>query len=474
MKKDIFIFLFVCLANISCAYAQTHTIDSLKHLLQTEKQDSERCLLLERLSDEYSVMKPDSALLMAQQGLALAKQINFKEGEVYCLFTTGDMLANAGSDAKALELLLQALIKSETINEQWLSGNILRSIANVYGDQGDWKKALEYNLMARDIAAAMHDLDRQMVCTINLGDNYEKLNQLDSARFFTEQGYDYAVKNRITYIIGLTLNNLGNIYSKMQQPAVAMGNYRLSLPYSLEENANDLICETTLGMAKLFRQQHQEDSCLYYARLSYAIAQKAGFIKYALNAGNFLVDYYKQHHVVDSAYAYLSVVSAAKDSMFSQEKIREIQSLSFDETMRQQEIAAGNTAEKLRHKNNLEVLGITAGILILIGLFFVLSQSFVVHERWIKFLGIIGLLVVFEYLYIFIDPYVIKITNESPLWMLLALVLIAVVLEPIHHRIEHWITHKMIAKNKQLRLAAAKRTVARLEAETNENMIKNS
>jgi hypothetical protein len=48
-----------------------------------------------------------------------------------------------------------------------------------------------------------------------------------------------------------------------------------------------------------------------------------------------------------------------------------------------------------------------------------------------------------------------------------ALVLIAVLLEPLHHRIEHWITHKLIEKNKRLRLAAAKRTVVRLEGERN-------
>jgi hypothetical protein len=47
--------------------------------------------------------------------------------------------------------------------------------------------------------------------------------------------------------------------------------------------------------------------------------------------------------------------------------------------------------------------------------------------------------------------------------MLLALVCIAAILVPLHHKIEHWATHKLVEKNKAIRLAAAKKTIERLE-----------
>jgi hypothetical protein len=49
--------------------------------------------------------------------------------------------------------------------------------------------------------------------------------------------------------------------------------------------------------------------------------------------------------------------------------------------------------------------------------------------------------------------------------MLLAMVCIAALLIPLHHKLEHWITHKMVEKNKKIRLAAAKKTIATLERE---------
>jgi hypothetical protein len=70
---------------------------------------------------------------------------------------------------------------------------------------------------------------------------------------------------------------------------------------------------------------------------------------------------------------------------------------------------------------------------------------------------------VFEFVNLLLHPWVSSITNDSPVLMLLALVLIASLLIPMHHRLEHWIKEKMIEKNKAIRLAAAKKTIEKLE-----------
>jgi hypothetical protein len=47
--------------------------------------------------------------------------------------------------------------------------------------------------------------------------------------------------------------------------------------------------------------------------------------------------------------------------------------------------------------------------------------------------------------------------------MLLFLVLLASLLIPLHHRLEHWVKAQMVARNKKIRLAAARKTIERLE-----------
>lgn len=49
--------------------------------------------------------------------------------------------------------------------------------------------------------------------------------------------------------------------------------------------------------------------------------------------------------------------------------------------------------------------------------------------------------------------------------MLLALVCIAALLVPLHHKAEHWATAKLVEKNKQIRLEKAKKTIEELESE---------
>jgi len=56
-----------------------------------------------------------------------------------------------------------------------------------------------------------------------------------------------------------------------------------------------------------------------------------------------------------------------------------------------------------------------------------------------------------------------RITHHSPVLMLLALVCIAALLVPMHHKLEKWATNILVEKNKAIRLAAAKRTIEDLE-----------
>ena len=97
-------------------------------------------------------------------------------------------------------------------------------------------------------------------------------------------------------------------------------------------------------------------------------------------------------------------------------------------------------------------------------LFFSYSvSSIIVNEKLIEFLGVLGLLIVFEFINLLIHPYLATFTNDSPIFMLIVLVAIAALLIPLHHKLEKWITEKMVEKNKKIRLDAAKKTIEKLE-----------
>jgi antibiotic biosynthesis monooxygenase (ABM) superfamily enzyme len=94
-----------------------------------------------------------------------------------------------------------------------------------------------------------------------------------------------------------------------------------------------------------------------------------------------------------------------------------------------------------------------------------LSRSFITNERVIGFFSVVALLLVFEFLNLLLHPFLGGITNHSPALMLLGLVCVAVLLVPLHHRLEKWVKEKLVEKNKQIRLAEAKKTIEQLEKE---------
>jgi hypothetical protein len=174
---------------------------------------------------------------------------------------------------------------------------------------------------------------------------------------------------------------------------------------------------------------------------------------------------YEASNQPDSAYYFSKLELAYRDSLFNQERLNAVQDMMFKDQVRQQEEILKKVEENLQRKHNLQYAAIALGVVTFIIFFFLLSHSIIANQRLIKFLGILALLIVFEFLNLLLHPLLDKITNHQPVLMLLAMVCIAALLIPLHHKLEHWITHKMVEKNKKIRLAAAKKTIATLEGE---------
>jgi tetratricopeptide (TPR) repeat protein len=439
MKK----LIIPALVILTCScYAQDKSADSLKQLLRTAITDTSRVLALSELARVYYYSKPDTSFLSAQQGYTLARQIEFKKGEAYCLANMGIVFLMTGNYPKALGVSLQALKIFESLNDKIGMIRVNLNIGNIYSEQGDYKMAIGYTWKSKKLLETKNRPKYLVVALSNLGDGFEKINQLDSARIYTNQSYELASRISFQSMIGMTLNNLGNIYSKMQQGEIALGYYRQSFIKFKEINDVDGLCETTLGMAELFKKAGQADSALYYARLSLANAFDGGFTKRIFNASTLLSACFKGLNRIDSAYRYQEITITAKDSLFSQEKIKEVQNLSFLEQIRQQEMAEKSKLAEEERKTNIQLLGIGTFISFFFGLLFVFSKR-KVNPKIIRFFGLLGLLLLFEFISLFLHPYIATWTNHTPVYMLLILVGIASMLVPMHHKLQQLVKEKL-------------------------------
>ena len=226
---------------------------------------------------------------------------------------------------------------------------------------------------------------------------------------------------------------------------MALENYHGALLFLQQANDEELICEASIGLAKLYNRMGRSDSAEHYARSTFQLARKDGFLSWELEATSFLTDHYKELGRSDSALVYLEQKEALKDSINSKERIRHSQILSSDEQLRQAELAEAKRKAKEERSKQLQFLfiGIFIPGIFLLTLFL---SRIRVHTRLIKLMGILSLLILFEYLTLLLHPYVLELTHHTPVYEIMIFVAIAAVLIPTHHRIEHWLIHKLTHK----------------------------
>ncbi len=453
----LFLLAFFCVTNLDAQIYNIgkNTKDSLKILLQKEKQDTGRVMLLTELAYTFNTNNRDTTIILALEALSLSQRIGFVKGQAASLIRIGSYYSASGNRAKAMEVFLKALKLSEKINYiNGISGS-LNNIGLIYHQQGEYSQAINYYLKAKQL----NDRNNREIAR-NLGllaRSYVQLKRYDSAKIFAQQIYQVTGREDFDLI--------GSIYSVTGQKKLALEYYRLQMPIARQNESNMGLGSLSLRMARLFENEGQMDSTLFYANQAFKISKGAGFASGTLNASSFLSSFYERKGNADSAFFYLKIAKAANDSVFSQERVNQLHNLGFDEKLRQIEITAVELKKAEDRKHNLQFAALAIGLITFIILFFALSRSIIVKTKFIEFFGILGLLAVFEFINLFIHPYLAHLTNDSPVWMLLILIAIGAMLVPLHHKLEKWITNIMVDKNKKIRLDAAKRTIEKLGGE---------
>src|ERR1700722_11122480 len=119
------------------------------------------------------------------------------------------------------------------------------------------------------------------------------------------------------------------------------------------------------GISTAFMKTGQLDSSIFYARAALALSRQTHYSLGQLAALNLLTTAYTSQNKTDSIAKYLSLTVAAKDSLFSRQKIIQIQSIAFDQQLREQETV--QQEKELKNKIAFYSALVTIAIFIVIG-----------------------------------------------------------------------------------------------------------
>ena len=369
MKK--FFLLIPILFINALLFSQNSTVDSLEVALQNEKTDTGKIILLYELSVAYQDSKPDSALMLAEDAYYQSKKKKFIKGQSWALNQMAFAFNSIGNFSKALGYYIEQLKIEETRGYADNIAGVYLAIALLYDNAKDYDRAIFYATKADSIITVNKFENLSLYSSLDIGEIYEKKNMLDSALAYTKRCYAKSVHANNDLVKGTALNNLGNIYLKSGNFHEALINFKAALVLLNSSNDYNTYAESTLGLAKIFEHDQQNDSAILYGKKSFNISSQNKFLIKALDASIFLSQLYKKGKKSDSAFTYQEIMLGLKDSIDSREKINEFQNIAFGEQLRLRELEE----EKIQVRNEIRMYALLAGVVAFMVIAFLLYRN---------------------------------------------------------------------------------------------------
>lgn len=323
-------------------------IDSLSRKLKTMPDDTNRVITLNTLSFEYRHSKPEQTYLLAQQAYKLSRTLNYLPGEARALASMAAAFKFLGDYAKSLKLYNESKEINARIKDFDRVAVIINNTADLYIQQEEWQKGL---VSMRECFAVYNKVanpkfSSKSVYYTNLAECFYHLNQLDSATIYLTRALPIAMAGNEPILTAIYYL-LGDVSLAQQHTGAAYSFYKKSIKTATEQESYSDLYEGYYRLVNVYQKTGNRDSTLYVAKLALAYAQKGTYINGILKSSQQLSALYQGQNDTESL-RYYKVAVAAKDSLYSQDKVKRLLSIDFEEKEQIQQMEAANVAYQNR------------------------------------------------------------------------------------------------------------------------------
>jgi len=373
-KIILFCFLIFILDHYTNAQAYFEKLQSRYNSVK-DKNDTSTVNAMLDLSIYYEYTQTDSTLTYAKRIIDLSEILNYEQGKYFGLRSLLLAINARGNYPKALEVAMNNL----RVVEQF-KNNRIAAMALAHHDIGLITREMkDYAVATRELRQA---IALQQQSTIWIGEMFGPYTQLgviqlnerhlDSALYYVKEGSRISkmLKFRKPYEC-LATAVVGNVFEALKNYDSAKQYYQLAVEQAEKYDNNYIKARVYNNLAGLFNKMSLRDSCVQYALAALEICQHYNFGAYAADASSILSAFYEDRHQPDSALKYIKVMLAAKDTIFSQAKMQQVQLLVFDEEQRQKEIAAA----KERYRNEVRLYALLSALFVLLLLSAILYRN---------------------------------------------------------------------------------------------------
>ncbi len=387
------------------AWRDEFLIDKWK-TLSLRIPDTTRMKFLASIANLYAFyfdyINTDSALYYTQQAMQLVQKMKssnnkaVESGNTAALIQlqelTATLLHSLGNYPKALEIRLENLKLAEKEKDKFLLVGALGSITADYLSMKDYQRMLIYAKQQDSVLSTLNKNDQRLQrssfwAKLNIASAYYRLNKLSPALAYAKKALN--INNFYSNIYATWARDfsgrqmIADIYSAMGIRDSAMKNYRFIIA-NAPPGFGTGIAIAQIGMTKEFQKSGRIDSALFYGRkaLNYYQTNEMNVrawgessLYYVAELSPLLAELYKSNNQPDSAYKYLKLSIVIKDSLYNTDKLRQFQTLGFNEANRRQQLEQQSREEKQRYETKIKMYGLISIITGFVVLAFVLYRN---------------------------------------------------------------------------------------------------
>lgn len=359
-----------------------------------------------------------------------------------------------------LQYLYKALEYAERGGDRDQIGWVDKEIGVVFKQTRQYREAITFFKRGEALITSIGEVDRT---ACHLSECYSALGLLDSALFYAQRSNVIPTPAYDPYGYARSQLVLGKVYAAKGDLSMAELFFKKAIVVCDSFNVVRVISQAHVGLGWARLDAHDPAGAIGLGAHALEVSHRAKDLPASLEATDLLEHAYHASGNADSAYSCLKLHAALQDSMFNSVAMSKLENMRFKQQLKDQEEEVARAEANAERSRNIQ-FGIIALIVITLGIFLlVFSRTAVVGARAIKNLSLIALLLFFEFINLLLHPFLDRITNHSPILMLLCMAAIAGLLIPLHHRMEHLITNMLVSKNNRVRLEAARRTIEELE-----------
>ena len=437
---------------------------SVDSLIAREKATDDprmKVVLLARLAQKYLYVNSlDECMSTSIRMLEIAEPTNNDTLIGRAHLSVGFSFVIANEVNGALKHFNIALEHYTSARDSIWMGAACKELAVLYQRVGDNDGTMRY--MRKALALGMppgirsRGLSTMARCFMDKGD-------LDSALYYTKQVEMVDAPGEDPWTYTYSNGALAAVYAARREADLAELHYKRAIAAADSFQLPLPLVQFASGYSSLLLEQGRTEEALTIAQLGFRSAEgvrNPGLLERGAEA---LADAFKARGSTDSAFVYAKLCIAYRDSVVATQNRSQLKGQLFAQQLKDMEDAKLRAEEAAARSRNIQ-FGIIALMVITLGIFLlVFSRTAVVGAKAIKNLSLIALLLFFEFINLLVHPFLDRITNHSPILMLLCMAAIAGLLIPLHHRMEKLITNMLVSKNNRVRLEAARRTIEELE-----------